>query len=222
MHSKSKKQGGHKHLQVLTSFSCATLFALLTLSLPSAAFLQDSTGGASSAYECTQVALDGVDEALLTRQERIALLDESLSASIDNYSTCVGTVAQTMSGGGAGGGSGDSGDSGDGGDAGNSGSSGTSASGSEQGASSSNSNADESAIQGQGLSGTGIEQTTPPQPGANSSQGMGSTSAARGIIPPKNNDKIICKLLYQEITKTKDPDMLEGLRQQYSNYKCGT
>lgn len=218
MHSRYKKhicnkkssQKSHSLKWVLS----VSLFALFTFSLSSSAFLQDSSGSISSAYECTQVALDGVDEALLTKQERIALLDESLSASIDSYSTCVSTVAQTMSGGGAGGGSGE-GDSG-------AGTSGANKSAGEQVGDSTNSDNQQSAAQTQGISDISSEQAVQVPQGANSSQGVGSTSAARGIIPPKNNDKIICKLLYQEITKTQDPDMLNGLRQQYSNYKCGT
>jgi hypothetical protein len=51
--------------------------------------------------------------------------------------------------------------------------------------------------------------------------GSPSSKTPRGIIAPKDNDKIICKLLFQEITKTQDADMLKGLKEQYQNYQCG-
>ena len=61
----------------------------------------------TNAYECTQVAIEDIDPTLLTKEERIALLDGSLKDSIDQYSTCVSTVQQNMSAsaGGSGGGS---------------------------------------------------------------------------------------------------------------------
>lgn len=158
----------------------------------------------TSAYECTQVALDDVNQALLTKEERIALLDDSLYASIDSYSTCVSAVAQNKSGGGAGQGASDAG-------------SGQTAL-AESGGGSAGSLQEEA-----NAAGTNGNDEIPPMQnriGASIS-GKSSTTSVRGIIAPKDNDRIICKLLYQEITKTQDPDMLKGLRQQYNNYACG-
>lgn len=178
---------------------------MLATASTSYAWLQDN---ATSAYECTQVALDDIDSALLTKQERIALLDDSLTESIDSYSSCVSSAAQSMSGGGSGQGS-SAGESGQGGA--------QSANGQQN--SDDLENADDSQSSEQedltDLSQEMPESTQVPI------KGNGTTSAPRGIIPPKDNDKIICKLLFQEITKTQDPDMLKGLKQQYTNYKCG-
>jgi hypothetical protein len=84
---------------------------------------------------------------------------------------------------------------------------------------------DELEMEGGQPGNTSKEQDTLPEEMPETSpvpiKGTGSTSAPRGIIPPKDNDKIICKLLFQEINKTQDPDMIKGLTQQYSNYKCG-
>ncbi|MFT6267529.1 MAG: hypothetical protein ACJAVV_000327 [Alphaproteobacteria bacterium] len=189
-----------------------SVIAIAVFAFTSATFAmwQEPQTAATSAYECTQVALNDVDEALLTKEERIALLDESLTASIDSYSTCVSSAAQSMSGGGSGKGGGAGSDEENG------------VSGAQEGVNSSeestqpNESGDFDQSQNQ-------DDVIPP----NSNQapdnisGKSSTSAPRGIIPPANNDKIICKLLYQEITKTQDADMLKGLKQQYRNYKCG-
>ena len=149
----------------------------------------------TNAYECTQVAIEDIDPTLLTKEERIALLDGSLKDSIDQYSTCVSTVQQNMSAsaGGSGGGSGNS-----------------DAEGQEAGS-------------GEAETETTNNTTSPansditePMPAAKS-----ITPAQRGVIPPKDNDKIICKLLFNEIKSINDPDMLKGLKEQYESYKCG-
>lgn len=152
----------------------------------------------ASAYECTQVALEDIDPALLTKQERIALLDGSLSESIDSYSTCVGAVQQNMGNGAGLGGEGDGGGSGAGG--------GDSA------------NADELPTE---TNNQGAPNQTPPPPIVDATKQENITQTQRQVIAPKDNDKIICKLLFQEIQKVNDPDMLAGLKEQYSNYKCG-
>lgn len=188
--------------------SVSACFVMCVSSSLSFAWQQEAQQSVTSAYECTQVAIEDIDSGLLTKQERIALLDNSLSESIDSYSSCVSTATQSMSGGGSGQ---DSGALGSG----------------ESGAQSANNQqiADELEMEGGQQSEPLPDPSDLPEAMPETSQvpikGTGSTSAPRGIIPPKDNDKIICKLLFQEITKAQDPAMIKGLTQQYSNYKCG-
>jgi len=185
---------------------CAAAYSSLLLSGYATAYgfvqtVPNAPASPSNAYECTQVSLEDIDPALLTKEERIALLDGSLKDSIDNYSTCVSTVQQKMSAGGGGGAGGDGGAG-----------SGESAEGQGEGANN------------EGPTGEGVETETLPVEQQNQppqSSGKQITPAQRGVIPPKDNDKIICKLLFKEINTIDDPDMLRGLKEQYSNYKCG-
>lgn len=197
------------------------VLALATLSFTSSALAwwQQTPASVSSAYECTQVALEPIDPSLLTKEERIALLDDALSTSIDSFSSCVSSAAQTMSGGGSGqGGSGQGGGGGQGGDQGEAGNA-------NNGQNSGNTmvgNLPAENATSQNLSFENEGMAIPSiSPIPDTSMGKGSTPAPRGIIAPKDNDKIICKLLFQEISKTTDPDMLAGLTQQYKNYQCG-
>jgi hypothetical protein len=154
-----------------------------------------------SSYECTQVTISDIDESLLTTEEKIARLDNSLSESIDSYTSCVNAVQKAMSGGGSGSGSGSGGGAG------------------EQEAQSS----------GAGFSGEESENSQTNEQGRVSNQ-AGSVPAAptqtpptevkRGVVAPKDNDSIICKLLYDEIQNA-DPASLAGLEKQYQDYKCG-
>lgn len=184
---------------------CITLFVSSSFSF---AWQQVAQQSNTSAYECTQVALEDIDSGLLTKQERIALLDNSLSESIDSYSSCVSSAAQNMSGGGSGQGS-------------------EALDNVQDGSQSANKQqiGDELEMEGGQQSKASQEQSSTQEKMPETTQipikGTGSTSAPRGIIPPKDNDKIICKLLFQEIQKTQNPDMIKGLTQQYSNYKCG-
>lgn len=190
-----KRASGYQKLRV---WAC---FVMLMTASTSYAWLQEGQQSLTSAYECTQVSLEDVDSTLLTKQERIALLDDSLTDSIDSYSSCVSSAAQNMSGGGSGqdGGGGQSG---------------------SQDADGQQDLDDLENIESQQQNPIDLTQEI-PEAAQIPTKGNGSTPSTRGIIPPTNNDKIICKLLFQEITKTQDPDMLKGLKQQYSNYKCG-
>lgn len=152
----------------------------------------------SSAYECTQVSLENTDSDLLTREERLALLDQSLSDSINSYTSCIDTVQDAMSGGGTGGGQG-----------GGAGSGGVSAGGQSEGQSQANQSSEaESSQQSQ----AGTEPAAP----ANSQQ----NPAEQGVIAPKDNDSIICKLLFDEIQKSSGVSRA-GLEKQYKEYMCG-
>lgn len=173
-----------------------TVFSATVLTPSNSLATTQTAAPPTSTYECTQVSLDDIDPALLTREERIALLDGSLSDSIDNYSTCVSAVQENMGGGtGAGSGSGDS-----------------------QGQDAGSSEDSTKAPAGEGLASeakpTDNKLSEPTQPNKQ------ITPAQRHVIPPANNDKIICQLLYKEIKSVDDPDMLKGLKEQYTNYKC--
>jgi hypothetical protein len=196
---------------------CRRILALMLLAVAPAtvALWQQTQAYETSAYECTQVSLDKVDQALLTREERIALLDNTLTSSIDSYSSCVSSVAQNMSGGGSGQGSDlDSAQSGA-----------SNQPNGDQATGNRLSLTPEKAIAGLegGEQVQNKESAIPPNINQvpNTPSSNGATSAPRGIIAPKDNDKIICKLLFQEITKVQDADMLKGLEQQYRNYQCG-
>lgn len=196
-----------KILRGVNLFGAVAGLCLFTSPVISAAW-QQSTG---SAYECTQVSLDEIDPALLTKEERIALLDNSLSDSIDQFSSCVSSVQQqSASGQGQGSGAGQ----GQGQSAGEAGLEGQQASEGEQ------SGEGQSAQEMPEMSGQPADQSL-PQAGQTPNTSNSSTPSQRGVIPPKDNDKIICKLLYDEITKTTNADMLKGLKEQYTNYKCG-
>jgi hypothetical protein len=191
---------------------------ILISSLSQAAFIPYASASdliPASAYECTQVTLNDYDEQLLTRAEKIALMDQSLSDSIDNYTVCVNTVQLDMSGGGSGSGLG-SGEAG-GNDAGDQAaqSSGNGPGTSEQqGSESSDANRTNEQSQSNGASQAG---TVPVN---NQSQST-TSSAKRGVVAPKDNDSIICQLLFDEINQASGA-ALEGLEKQYREYQCGT
>ncbi|WP_395339706.1 hypothetical protein PN836_015145 [Ningiella sp. W23] len=168
-----------------------------------------STNG--TAYECTQVSLDEIDEALLTREERLALLDQSLSDSIDSYSTCVSAVQSDMAGGGSG-----SGSKGAGGDAGSASNAGTS--GTESGSSTSNESLTNPESESQDATQSSRSQSGSVAVSTNSSS---TSRVQRGVVAPKDNDSIICKLLYDEISNAQG-EQKAGLEKQYKEYQCGS
>lgn len=193
---------GKRHSRSVTvPFVFASFATLCAVLLTSANAQNAQSVPQTSAYECTQVALEDIDPSLLTKQERIALLDGSLSESIDSYSTCVGAVQQNMGNGAGNGGAGGDGASGDG-----------------AGGNLSGDSANEMPTENNNQ---GAPQQESPPPIDDSTKQENITPTQRDVIAPKDNDKIICKLLFQEIQKINDPDMLAGLKEQYSNYKCG-
>ncbi|MGB3727232.1 MAG: hypothetical protein WA981_15890 [Glaciecola sp.] len=175
------------------SFLYTVAFGALVYSLTANAVQVNE--GSIEPYDCTNVALDDIDKSLLTREERIALLDNSLQESIDSYSTCVASATQNNAGGGNNGG-------GTRGDA--------------DGATS----IGEGAANNNGVSENETPEAAPAPKIETPTNNRPPTQ--REVVPPKDNDKIICKLLFQEIESTTDPDMLKGLTEQYANYKCAT
>ncbi|WP_371194848.1 hypothetical protein [Glaciecola sp. SC05] len=177
-----------------------TVIALL-MSYSTFSQTQSSQEFPVSAYECTQVSLDEIDESLLTREERIARLDMTLSDSIDSYTSCVNTVQNDMSGGGGGGGKGAG--------------TGTSAGAGQQAGQANQAGQADAPEENNQASGA-------PQAGSASlpTENQSSSRVQRGIVAPKDNDSIICKLLFDEIQKASGTSAA-GLEKQYRDYQCG-
>jgi len=180
---------------VLLSASLSAVSVLThAQSTPSQPISKQSTK-VSSAYECTQVTLDDADSALLTKEERLALLDQSLSDSINSYTSCIDTVQDEMSGGGSGSGQG-----------------GTSGSGSASTSGQQSQNNESAESESSGQPQAGSEPTEPSNTQHN--------PVERGVVAPKDNDSIICKLLFEEIQKSSGVSRT-GLEKQYKDYMCG-
>ncbi|WP_139119074.1 hypothetical protein [Pseudoalteromonas sp. BMB] len=155
----------------------------------------------SSAYDCTAVELEAVDASTLTTEEQIALLEQSLFNSVDKYSTCMEKVQKKMSATSAAKGSGA-----------NSGAGANTTSGT---------NGDSIAS-----AGTGVSENTAASSGssANSetnSNRSGSSGAENQVVAPKDNDSVVCTMIYEEISKESDPKAKEKMKEQYKQYNCG-
>ncbi len=196
--------------------SSASLASSLFLSNVSSSQGQESslqpTTDETELYNCTVVSLQDHEAELLTKEEKIALLEGTLYESIDKYSSCVNQVSanantgSTGNGGGSGAGSTGQGDlNGEG-----------ASENVEQGGQATDGSENKSQSQNGVISDESINSSVPKLPPSES-----VTPAKRGVIAPKDNDKIICKLLFQEIQTTKDTVMLKGLKEQYANYQCG-
>lgn len=184
--------------QVLAPFTL--LFVLIGGSAPSFSQTQVSPSEfPASAYECTQVGINDIDETLMTREEKIARMDISLIDSIDSYTSCVNTVQNEMSGGGG---------------------AGTASADALAGLANGEQQASEQAGAGE-QSQIRIQGTGAPQSGsvAQNTNSQTTTNAQRGVIAPKDNDSIICKLLFNEIQKASAAS-LPGLEKQYRDYQC--
>ncbi|ODS25011.1 hypothetical protein AB835_00450 [Candidatus Endobugula sertula] len=87
----------HRLKSVLTSMDtkpqiCIQSCAVLCLLLFATMALAQTETQADNAYHCTLVPLEAVDEATLTKAERIAQMEDSLRDSIDQYDSCVEQV----------------------------------------------------------------------------------------------------------------------------------
>ncbi|WP_440056723.1 hypothetical protein ACSLBF_17735 (plasmid) [Pseudoalteromonas sp. T1lg65] len=163
----------------------------------------------SSAYDCTAVELDAVDASKLTKEEQIALLEESLFNSVDKYSTCMEKVQKKMSASTAKGSGANGGGAGANGASGSNGGSGASA----------GTGASESAATSSGSS-ANSENTNTSNSETNSNR-SGSSGAENKIVAPKDNDSVVCGMIYEEIGKESDPVAKEKLKEQYKQYNCG-
>jgi hypothetical protein len=140
---------------------------------------------AQQSYDCTTLSIEDVDKTKLTKQELLALEEQSLFASVEGYSACMGQAqAEAANAVGAGARQGAS----------------------EPGGEASSANSEE----GKALSSESETQKSSPSGGAENQ-----------VIAPKDNDSIVCKILYEEIGNETDDLKKAGLRKQYKDYSCG-
>ena len=180
------------------------VIALLLVLQPSFFTLSQSKIEPKSAYDCTRVEIAEVDPNKLTEDEQIALLEESLFSSIDKYSSCMEQVQSQMAASGGGGSNG----SGSGG--------GSTSSGSGTGEAASESNTDsQQATQPSDAEASNTNATV------DNTLKTGDSGAKNQVIAPKDNDSIVCGMLYEEISKETDESVKAGLVKQYKSYDCG-
>ncbi|MBS3799278.1 hypothetical protein [Pseudoalteromonas sp. BDTF-M6] len=169
------------------------LFFLLVC-LPVAA----SQAPTQTAYDCSAVEIDEIDPATLTKQERIKLMENALLDSVNKYSTCLDKVQQQMA--------------------------------SEQGQASASAQGQEqqdmqAQAQSQGTSTKQITQDLPlstQDPAATKEQEKMKSGGGRAqqVVKPKDNDSIICTMLYEEISKETNEATKKALIKQYEDYNC--
>lgn len=159
-------------------------------------------------YDCTGVKLDEVDPQSLTKAEQLALLDGALLDSVDRYSSCINQVQNNMAGGGgaAGGGGVSGGDQ-----------EGTNAQ--AESIAQAPAESEEQTEQNVGDASEQIESIEDEQ--SNPKQHNGRNKTKAGIVKPKDNDAIICQILYDAIAGEQDEVTRKGLQAQYNDYKCG-
>ena len=158
-----------------------------------------------AAYDCTGVEVEEVDPTTLTVEERIALLDFSLLDSIDRYSKCItkNQVEMSQTGNGSEGGRGTE--------------SGKEGNGAEQRSGSTTGTAEANASQGNDADEPLNSKNMPVSPQTPASNNGGKKSE---LTPPKDNDSIVCALIWEEISSSTDESEKQGLIQQYNELKC--
>jgi hypothetical protein len=176
-------------IQIWT-FSKITAVTTFLLYLP----LAHSQG---TSADCTDTAIQDHDSTLLTREEKIVLMEQSLFASVNQHDSCMEAMQaqaanEMASGGGAGGG----------------------ASGGSD---------------GEGMDGDAFESeasdAAEPMESETETEDMteiaGTSGAEDEIIPPKDNDQIVCSIIYEEMTNEQDSAKKAGLQKEYQKYSCG-
>ncbi|WDE05844.1 hypothetical protein SG34_002605 [Thalassomonas viridans] len=183
----------------------STLFLIVFPLLLSFAISAQNRTDPDSAYDCTKVQLEPLDESKLTREEKLAQLDESLFDAIDSYSTCIEQVQtdQAASGGGGGGAAG----SGDG--------NGLDGAMSDSEASTQSGEVAENSEHAESEE---LTETTARNTARNSRH---TTKTKDQLIAPKDNDLIVCGILWENIQAEKDQTAKEKLHQEYKRYNCG-
>lgn len=153
------------------------------------------------AYDCTGVEMAEIDPATLTKAERILLMENALLESVNRYSTCLDKVqsdmSQSQSSGSAGGGDGD-------------------INGQEQSQLEKSEQRVSSAEQNLELTNSTMDQQTTTEREKMHSGG----GKEQQVVAPKDNDSIICTMLYEEIQKETNDATREALVQQYKDYQC--
>lgn len=179
-------------------------FTFLILSL---LYLDVSYSQDISVRNCANIKLGSATKTL-SKEERLRLLDSTLIDSIDAYSHCVsGSQEQSAQHG-----------SGAGGAATGSGSGQIEASGIESASSESNSES-ENQLESELLDGANSQSESHAQrPTVNSKTGSG---AQNQIVAPKDNDLIVCQILWEEISQETSEITKVELTKQYRDYQCG-
>lgn len=145
--------------------------------------------------DCTDTAIQDHDTTLLTREEQIILMEQSLFASVNQHDSCMEAMqaqaANEMASGGGGGASGGS--------------------------------------EGEGMDGDAFDseasEAAEPMESETTTEDMTEIAGASGaedeIIPPKDNDQIVCSIIFEEMTNEKDSAKKTGLQKEYQKYSCG-
>ena len=200
----------------------AVLFGVPALLGPEGA-AQNTESDLATATDCAEILLQGLEDASLTREERIALLDQALLQSLNNFDPCQAGAGSAADGGAAGGGGG-------GGAAG--GVQGTEGSAGESGAESVTESASESVpagdIQGdladpqppQDAPADGKQETTVAgKTNPNALETVGANGKPPKDIPPAENDDIIAKQFRKAAVEETDPVAKAKLWNEYRRYK---
>ena len=185
---------------------------------------QNMESDLATATDCAEILLQGLEDASLTREERIALLDRALLQSLNNFDPCQAGAGSAAGSGAAGGGGGGGGASG--------GVQGTEGLAGESGAESVVESAPESApasdIQGdqsdpqppQDAPAGGKEETTVAgKIDPNAPASVGANGKPPADIPPAENDDIIAKQFRQAAEEETDPVAKAKLWNEYRRYK---
>lgn len=187
----------------------AVLFGILAL-LGGEGAAQRTESDLSPARDCAEILLQALSDASLTREERIALLDQALVQSLNNFDPC--QSAASNAGNGAAGGGGVQGSEGPAG-----------GSGAESVAES----APVGDIQGdlpaaqapRGDSAVDKAETTVPSKVDDPRAGTLSNGKLPEDIPPAENDDIIAKQFRQAAVEETDPVAKAKLWNEYRRYK---
>ena len=193
-----------KVITSLLSVGLSGLLLAISVSLHAQSSLQSNASVQQvSVYDCTGVKLDEVDPQSLTRAEQIALLDGALLDSVDRYASCINQVQADMASSGGGSGSGNA------------------ANGVET---LSANQSEQQNDAGDGLSDETQEielSETVTESQETSEKRSGTDLSKLGVVKPKDNDAIICKILYDAIIGEQDDTTRKGLEAQYQDYECG-
>lgn len=182
------------HLKALQS-PPYLLYCILLLSPPAIA---EETPAPDSAYDCTVVQIDNIDESTLTKTERIALMEQALLDSIDQYDSCIDTVISKNAATGGGGRGEDGGESDEG----------------------KGENESEGKSEGENNQETGGEGNEDNQSAENNHTESGTSGAKNEEIDPKDNDAAVCIMLKDELKIETDPEKKRELKEIYTDYNC--
>ncbi len=152
------------------------------------------------AYDCTGVEIAEVDPAMLTKAEQIKLMENALLDSVNRYSTCLDKVQKGMT---------------------QSQSQGASSGGDNaQNAQQSDANANQQTASSTEQNSQTPLSTMDEQVTTDTEKNKAGGGREQQIVKPKDNDSIICTMLYEEIQKETNETTREALVQQYKDYKC--